>query len=506
MVEEDGHTQRIGAFSFERPGTEAQPAATEALPPNVYSNRPAARTNGPITILLLDTLNTAREDQIYARQQALKFIAKEGSGERLTAILVLGRDLQVLQDFTTDRRLLRAAVQNYVAGRAPLTTGEAPPLPSPPAGGLARAAFERMLETLERMETDLQIADFERRAAITLAALRSIARATSGLPGRKNLVWVSGGFPLAIFPGQDSSSEGLSSRFHFDFGPGLRRTALLLSDAHISIYPVDARGLVGPGIADVTRTGTETRGRLARGGEVIDDLSRQNSELLSPRATMRQMADDTGGRALINRNDIAAAVAEASADGASYYSLGYYPDNKRWDGKFRVIKVRVNRPGLQVRHRRGYYATDAAEWHKQARRKDDELKTALGGDPLPATLITFRARVPQPEPATTATVNIDFRVDSQTVAFDARENGRHFASFDFHAAVFSEKGKLLSSEGRTLDVLLKPDTYAQIRRTGVPFQMRVALASGGYRLRLGVRDNRTGAVGTLDVPVEVKRP
>ena len=115
-------------------------------------------------------------------------------------------------------------------------------------------------------------------------------------------------------------------------------------------------------------------------------------------------------------------------------------------------------------------------------------------------------RVPATEPAARAQVQIQFLVDAPTLSFDAIENGLQHCSLDFMVAAVSPDGKLIASEGHTVEARLKPDQFAQANQNGLPFSMHLPLAPGTYSLRLAVRDNRTSLIGTLSVPLVIQAP
>ncbi|MGH9788204.1 MAG: VWA domain-containing protein [Candidatus Acidiferrales bacterium] len=482
---EDGNPQTIAAFSFENPASRAAGwTPPPHLPPNVYTNRPQHRTPpGPLTILLLDSLNTPWRDQAYMRQEMLKYIRTQVRPDQRVAILALTNNLIVLQDFTTDSRLLLAALERF-AGERSVELSRAEPVEIP-ASALATAppdAVERITAGLDRFNAEQVVLSTDSRVVTTLAALRVIARATAGYPGRKNLVWVSAAFPFTLAPERSGNMDMFRS-----YATEVRRTASVLTDAQVAVYPVDARGLVGATFVDVSSPSDPFR-------------------IVSSHATMNQLAHDTGGKAYYNRNDIDVAVNSAVADGASYYSLAYYPEDKKWDGKFRRIEVKLNRAGLQVRYRRGYYATDTvaperAEKSEKKSEKDElqEMKSILS-DPLPATAITFVARVQLPAPADKELM-AEFRVDATTLRFDPAPDGRRFKA-DFLVAAVSPDGRIVTSASRTVEAALNPQQHAAIQQSGLPFKLPLALVPGRYqRLRLVVRDHLSGLAGAVDVPL-----
>src|SRR5262249_33083627 len=147
-----------------------------------------------------------------------------------------------------------------------------------------------------------------------------------------------------------------------------------LIDAQIAIYPVDARGLVPSSYFDASSSGRDNLGRsLSRPGRLGAAMSQESAQLQAVHGTMNDMAERTGGRAFYNRNDIDGAIRQSVRDGSTYYTLAYYPSNKKWNGKFRKIQIKVNRPGVKLRHRLGYYAVDPQAYAEQNKRQQSTL-------------------------------------------------------------------------------------------------------------------------------------
>ncbi|MGH9581194.1 MAG: VWA domain-containing protein, partial [Terriglobales bacterium] len=435
---EQGKPQPVAVFSAEQLGAQPGPAAeVPPLPPNTYTNKVEYSKRGPLTIILMDALNTPVKDQMYARQQALEYLRNQYEKGQAAAVFALGDTLTVLQDFTTSPELLRAALESHAVSRSSKVENRTdiaqPPLKELLVGadaGAAREVFERTRFAVNQFEAERIGLATDLRAAATLEALAAIARATAGYPGRKNLVWISGAFPLYIMPSSVYSAERA-------YSAQVTHTANLLGEAQIAVYPVDARGLVG---VDLAQPKTVDRGDFVRVTKQLGAAPPPPPEpVYDPQATMKQLAEDTGGRAYINRNDIDRAVALSVADGSSYYTLGYYPVNKKWDGKFRNLKVELRRKGAEVRHRRGYWATDPLAPVKDSAVEERELFAVLRGDPVPATGITFTATVVPPPPATPA-FPVDFLLDGNTLSFEPLADGRMRYNLHFYVVAFDPEG------------------------------------------------------------------
>lgn len=223
---------------------------------------------------------------------------------------------------------------------------------------------------------------------------------------------------------------------------------------------------------------------------------------------MNEIAKETGGRAFYNRNDIDQSLARSVADGSTYYTLGYYPQHKSWDGSFHRVQVRVRREEVEVRHRRGYYANEimqpaaaAGESLSKDEKKERELDLlAAIHAPLPATGVSFSVVMPPLAPAQPALVEVQLRVDPATVLFEPAAGGQK-CNLDFLIAAYSPSGEMVNHVYQTLDANLRPETYARVRKDGLPYKAHLELPPDNYILRIAVRDNRTGQLGTLEIPM-----
>ena len=509
-LEEKGKTQKIATFTA---ASEAG-AAAEPLPRGIYSNRAQYRSpGGPITVLLLDALNTPFKDQAYARQQMLKFVQQQyRPGERM-AVFTLTGSLRVLQDFTSDPQVLYTALQRYkpvpqefAQTATPAGAHEGPATASGVVASLDPAATPYHGggdEGLRSAATDLAISNAQnavasfagavtayaqdQRVQITLTALNSVARILGGLPGRKSIIWVTGSFPFTLIPEDRSMTESelaeslpsldtrrvdehasgnYAATFRQAHGEDIRETSARLSSAQISIYPVDARGLA---------ISTD-----------IDSVE-----------TMRDMARETGGRAYVNQNEIKDGVAQAFADQSAVYTLGYYPENKKYDGQYRAIKVKISKSGVEIFHRRGYYAIDPTQL--KGYNPNQEVAAALG-DALPSTLVAFRAQVKSSEDnSVKGKMGVTYLVDADTISAEDASGGKHL-NLVFYATAYSRDGKMLVNRSQKVDRVFDTATFQQLMQQGIMLHMDVDPAPGANEIRLAVQDVRTGLVGTIDAP------
>jgi VWFA-related protein len=524
-VLDDGHPQ---ALQFFREETNQPSAATSAsLPPDTYSNQIAQRAAVPsnVTIVLIDGLNTLVSDQSYARAQAIKFLQQIHPGEHI-AVYTLGHDLRVLQDFTSDGSILAAALGKYsgqpdseVVASTPdeIETGDAN------IDAVFQDAFQR--------QANMFIQD---RVETTIAALIAIAHHAAALPGRKNLLWISGSFPFSVMFENlqsinqviNSPGEANLSNQQLFFAEDVDRAARALNDADVAVYPVDARGLLaqdlslqampskGPGYGAMNssqQTNLNSGGGRRRESRMNLNQQMRNanqsataqqaaSVLTNPDnttfETMSALADDTGGRAFYNTNDISSSLRAAMDDSRFSYELGYSPADVKWDGKFHNISVRINRQDMIVRARKGYFALAAPVLNQEALQAIIRNATL---SPLEATGLALAVHV-KLAAASAGPLTAMVFFDPNAIDFDSKD-GHFSARVGALFVQFDAKNQVLQAVQRNFPLSFSAAQYAQFSRQQVEFTQDVALAPNTTELRIVLWDSATGKTGTVAVPL-----
>ncbi len=505
IVQENGKPQKIASF-VRMPEQDKPPAPPPPpLPPDVFTNDPRYQTvSGPPIIVLLDLLNTPMADRPRVRSVMIDFIQKQLRPGQTAAVFLLGQKLRLLQDFTSDPRILLAAMDRVKGNpREPSADRSNSDLiqikidhTSDP---ITLAQLEQIQEVAQRFESEYQSAATVDRVERLLQATTAIARAAHGIPGRKALIWLTAGFPIEVKKGQVAEYYPTSQEV-VSFTELLGRMAASLNDAEIAIYPVDVRGLDSPAPLWGDTSLRTNRINRTRSRNESPLASEEMAALESSQDSLMRMAEQTGGRAFLNRNDQDSAVASAANDGLHYYTISYYPENKRWNGSFRKIELKVARKDVRLRYRRGYYADDPAGWQKQA---DRELRGALQSDPLTTARVVFSGRAIKPIPG--QPVSMEFLLPPTSIHFE-QQNGVYVGSVDFHAAALTDDDKVTLTAAKTSDFSLDPQRYQQVMAfpsltTSVP----LTLEPGKYRVRLLIRDNLTGNLGTVEIPVTVPK-
>ena len=461
-----GQPQKIAFFSEESGGL--RPASAQPLAPDTFSNRfeQTGQMPGSVTVVLLDTLNTPFTVQSYMRYSAVRVLRQLNPQDHV-AIYVLGATrLRIIQDFTQDStallRALNAEKGEYssavdaLAGDSALTGGD--PFMDERDAGLGAKWNAMWAQSL-----------IPARAQFTSQAIAAIANHLASVPGRKSLVWLSSNFPL---------SGGL---------------ARVLNHSDIAVYPMDPGGMRNaPAFAVSTGQTSQLGGR--RPGDLPVDTRTLSPSLDS--TTMDELADRTGGRASYNSNDIAGSVRRAIDDGRISYVLGYYPDHGKWDGEFHEINVKVDRPGVQVRSRKGYFAlpdvsSDGQEMHAAIR----EALTS----PLDSASLGLTVRV---EPGLEKGEEI-FRinVDAQRIRFD-EEAGHRKGSLDIILCQLDAKRNAINPVAGHLLLDYTQDAYDRAMAEGIKLVKHVTIAPQSETVKVLVRDTASGATGTLSVPVK----
>ena len=516
---EDGKEQTIRSFVLQRGSQSTEEPAQEhaALPANMVSNARKYPPNTALNVILLDSLNSNLLNQAYVRTEMVKFLEKLPQGQPV-AIFTLGRKLHMVQDFTTDLTALKRVVNAFKGQSSPLMqnptgTTEASMVPQGIAAQALVAMAPQMMMQIKEFAEQTTTDQDDVRIQYTFAALTSLGRMLSKYKGRKNLIWISESIPMNIFATVDSHTpvngnfgqvqDRNTGRTHDrGYGDQLAYLGSLLADAQVAVYPIDARGLIGSPFYNVANN---ISGQGAVGGLAIKAEGKQSEELFQSHAAMLDIADKTGGKAYYNRNDIDNALGDGIEDGSTYYMIGYYPQNKNWDGRFRKIELKTRRQGIKLRYRTGYFAVDRAAYlAKHPEQTDIDFSQALNLESPITSALQFEAEV-NPPIADSTTVRLRYAIDPSEIQFTPAADGLQHAQVDCAVRAFAPKDleKPVKTEGTKMNADLKPDALAKIKSSFFPCELKIDLPPGQYLLRLAVRDGTSGNVGSANAQVTV---
>jgi VWFA-related protein len=289
QLSEDNSPQAIRHFEVHSTATPpARGPELPKMPPGTFSDYTAVPPNGTLNILLLDALNTPMADPSFVRNQLQQYVQHADPGNRI-AIFGLNAHLIFLQGFTSDPETLKDVVDHKLIPRASNLLDD--PV-SGDADDMAQTAAN--LQQFQARASDFQL---QLRAQYTLDAFNTLAHYLAAFPGRKNLIWFSGSFPLDIFP--DATLTNPFSVMQLD-EQEFRETTNLLTKAQVAVYPIDARGLMTQPMFKASQSGA----KYARNPQAIgNDLQKFATSQAAEHATMERMAEDTGGYAFYNTND-----------------------------------------------------------------------------------------------------------------------------------------------------------------------------------------------------------
>ena len=544
---EDGKPQDLHSFreySDVEPPAEPAPSVPVKPSPNVFTNESHAPGTGSVTLVLFDLLNTPSADQVYARQQLIKFLeTKPKNAQFALCTMSLGSRLHLIQGFTPDETLLLAAVKSkkglpkavrWQAQQQGMdatvnTVGDL-------AAGGPTSGFQGLLSALQETQTQEQVADTDERVAITIDSMMLLARYLSGLPGRKNLVWLSGSFPISISATSNSSNPAVDNP---NYTYKIKRVTNLLAESQIAVYPVDVRGLMSNGV------GADSAGGMG-GPTGIDPQDFSANSVISPAAvipqdmqvlgqqaaerdTLVQFATATGGKAFYNTNGIREAIGTAAEQGANYYTLSYSPANKIYNGKFRKIKVLLSEKGYSLHYRQGYYADDTNTAAKDADLARRTRAVAMQHGSPPAHEVIFKVTIgsvgpkkkvdramlgevllasskKQPDLPTQVEVlhySIDYVFEGAALRFIPLGDGTYQNAITLMATSFDSEGKMLTGVAQTGKSNLEPAIYKDIMAGDFRVHQEVDVPVQAASIRLGIQDQMTNRLGTVEIALPV---
>src|SRR6185437_8647870 len=518
VLTEQKKPQAIRNFEEHSAASEKKPGpAVPPMPPGVFTDYTPVAPDSTLNVLLIDALNTPMIDQAFVRQQLLDYVKHEKPGTDV-AIFGLTNRLIMLQGFTADPTVLRTAVEHLNSKASPLLddavgNGAQPESLSDAVQdtGGGDPTVAEVVASLQQFEAEQQSIQTKMRTQYTLDAFNGLAHYLANFPGRKNLIWFSGSFPLQIEP-----DPTLNNPFAVmeDSNEELRETTNLLTLAQTAVYPVDARGLMTEPMFSAANSG---RNYTRNPSRFSSDLMKFQESQAQEHMTMEEMANDTGGHAFYNTNGLAGAVAKAIDAGSNYYTLTYNPTDHDWNGSYRNIHVGLAgsaaTQGLKLAYRHGYYADDP---QRPVKLKRGELPTqTASAAPTPAAIADHAAEAyshaaisrgaPEPQdilfkvrvlPLTGknedtlaadnhANPNGKMKAPYRTYAVDyvalpgdfsliSQSDGRHTGVIEFGVYVYDTDGNLLNISDKKLSMNLDPDFYKRFESNPVRFQLQVS--------------------------------
>jgi len=440
----------------------------------------------PPTIFLVDGLNTDIKDQMQVHVQLLKMLRSLPNNVPV-AVFLFGHKLRMVQDFTSDPKLLQSALGN-VKSLAGQNVAKLDPTEDPDSMPAKLDSFRGMLPpellaAIEHFEREHYVGDMDLRVRETIEALTTLARRMAGYPGRKNLLWISTGFPIAI-----NDADNVPR----DYWTVLKRMASALSEAKIAVYPINPAGVQAFSFFEA---GTRPRNPSAAGaqGAIQREVNMRSSE----QDTMEVIADGTGGRVCTGDNDLGDCVQKAMDDSSSFYEIAYYPDSQNWNGEYRKVTLK-SRDGLHLAYRQGYYATSEGPQDQKT-----ELRQAACEDYLDATSIFIAAkRLPPDSPDK---LKLYMTINTSALTAPETSTGARDLNFTIAACTFNNKGGAQQLVSEEIHHEFTKAEYQSLLANGLPHTVSIP-GPEPAAVRLLVKDLASGRLGSVGIKLEQGAP
>jgi VWFA-related protein len=471
---EDGKKQEISTFDFENVDDLAAAGAAEATVSGAAEQGALLRSGKKAPpsldardrrlILLFFDFSAMEPEQIdRSVEAAKKFVGTKMQPADLIALVSLATNMHVDLDFTDDKPKLLAALTAYNSGQGQ---------------GFENGSTGSTAETsgaFSADDTDFSTFNADRK----LLALQSLMQALGKLPQKKSLIYFSNGITQS---GADNQSA-------------LRATTAAAVKANVSIYSMDIRGLQAFPPGGEAQSASLHGQSAYSGAAVLNDLSGNAAS----QDSLATLSSDTGGKAFFDSNDFGTVFSQVQKDSSAYYVLGFTSNNPRKDGRFRRLKVQVNRGDLKLDFRAGYYAGRDFEHLNRADREqqlEDELAAQLPqvDVPLYAGTAFFR------KDDSHYYLSVSLVVPGSQIPF-VTEKEKDNATIDIIGEV-REGGKFPVGQLRDT-VKLAVDSTQQVRRKNVQYNTGFVLAPGSYHLKFVVRENQTGRIGSFETDVQI---
>jgi VWFA-related protein len=488
-VYEEGVEQPVSVFEEVQAANSTQTPNT--LPADQFSNVRDEASNRQLTIVLIDMLNTPVPDQVYAKDQVVKYLTDPANAGHPVSLLALNRTgVKLIHQFARDSRELTKALNSVQRSQTPVTED--------PSEAFLTDGTDKLSKIMQSFG-EFQVAgeqaslSFGRRQVVTLTlqSMEQVAQAFAGYPGRKTLVWASAGFPFALNEETMALKEGLAPvDTPANMQPLYEKTWASLNRAQISVYPVDVHGLgdlPGPATGPVKKP-------------LPDPFTHGQWLHAETNATLEAFAKATAGRAYLNRNGLASAMHQAVEDSSSYYVLGYYLHGENKNEGWRKLRVNVHRDGVHVVARTGFFVKLPST--KIEDKSPDSMQAALDS-PLEFTAIPIRAKWQETQPSAEGKKKAIFTLTMPAGFAQVDEPDRNRFAIDFWATARTAAGVPAGDVEQTMEGHFKPETYERFRNQGTDYRGALTVAPGEYTVRFVVRDRLSGKIGTVSAPLKV---
>jgi VWFA-related protein len=458
----------------------AQATPGPASPPTTpsvavtFSNKPTEL--GAFNIVAVDLINTPKEERGHLQDQLNAFARQMPPGTRI-ALVTMASDIKILSSFPDGAPGFQLALKK----------GLGPLIAAPPANIIERGEVVESVDINHQDSLQHKASvDVERqsdRAQTTLDDFASIAKWLKPYPGKKNVFWISSGFPIMGKPFGTANYGSLASTYSGQKIPMQDKTDKELESARIAIYPIDVRGAAVASIdGETTADSTSECAKC-----LVTDTAKDSDLRTAQQSEMLEIAHATGGAVTID-NNLTGTLLKQVAQSATYYTLSYTPQADTWDGKYHRIKLAIHQPGTRLLYRQGYYARDT---QSDPAPTMEVFRAALDPKTPPASAVLFQITILR----NAATADIQYDIDPATIQFNPLPESKLQAELNLAILEFDAQGNTLD---RSLVKLTETtDPGQQIKPSSINAKQTITLKPGTTTLVIGVRDRTTGKFGTI---------
>jgi VWFA-related protein len=503
-LKQDG--KRTEIVSFEEITSEAAPAQAMTGSPRSFTNQVVAQHPKKLVIIVLDLLNTSFAGRIESRRGLIKVLSSLDPNTLSALVVFRGSSVSMIHNCTSDPAILIAAIKKL---QAATSAEESPTLnirgdvqSQQDAEAVELAAIIQgtagddagntsvagALSVMRASQATMDLSFQHQAGLVTLENFQQLALYFGSVPGRKSLIWASSGFNFAMGSITGEATRGTTSK-------DWERTLRMLQDANIAVYPVDVSGLLtnSPRARDVYAN-VEPGGSIAGRSAILQSIEAGvfNDPATAKHATMRTVAERTGGTAFYNLNDSNDLFRRAISDSTQYYMLTFAAKDINKEG-WHKIEVKPKRDGTQVRYRTGFFVTKDIRNPEITHQTDELLATTSA---LNFTMLPVNGEWQRVEPAgDKRKVHFTLNLPPGVPTIDKEHENK--ISLDFLAVAHNADGQNIAQVRQSLERKLPPAGVAQIEGSGLTYVNSLTLPPGDYRVAIVVRDNLTGRIGSV---------
>jgi len=499
-VFENGKERKVSGLSF----VAGEPAGSTAALPSSSKNSAVPLLPGkkltPSEVrraiaIVVDDLTLSFESTDFVRQTLRQFVDRQMQPGDLVAIVRSGGAMGALQQFTSDKRQLYAAIDRIhwnALGNGRIATFNAVE-PKFPLGESQPAAFSGEENSID----DINKANAEYRenmfATGSLGALNYVIRGMRDLPGRKSVLMLSEGFRLFTRdPGGNLSSTRVVD--------AVRMITDSANRASVVLYTLDPRGLQVPMFE--ARDNTQYWTEADRDKEV----ETRAADLRDTQEGLQFLAEETGGFAIINNNDLSKGIRKI-LDDQSYYLVAYEPDDAAFDPaklRFNKIEIKISRPGTNVRYRRGFFNVGDKQLAASRGSKDDRIRDAVTSPFASSEIPVHFNAIYNYDAKSGPFIRSLLHMNIADLDFKKKADGKMTASFNIYAYAYAENGIIAAKQEKAYTIALTPENYEKMRTSGFVYDFLFPIQKpGAYQLRIAVRDNGYDKIGSASQFIEV---